>query len=81
MGLVFQIPVIILFLVKSRLVSVAQITHYRRHCYLITVTVGAILTPPEVFTQLLMAGPMILLFELGVLLGRWSERGRRKGAA
>lgn len=73
-GLVFQFPVVLLVLVQLELVTVARLHELRRIVYFMSVVVATILTPPDVASQILMAIPTILLYELTL----WRMR---KGAA
>jgi len=68
-GLGFQTPLVVLVLVKMGVVSLATLHHYRRHVIVGIVILAAIMTPPDVISQLALAVPMWGLFELGVLLG------------
>ncbi len=77
-GLVFEMPLVILFLTKIGLVTHRTLGRYRRHAILAIVIVAALVTPtPDPFTQLVMAVPMYGLYELGILL---SWRVARKKA-
>ena len=69
-GLVFQTPVIVLFLVATGVVSVDALKRYRRHVWVASFVIGAVLTPPDVLSQVMMSLPLILLFEFSLLLGR-----------
>ena len=62
-GIAFQLPVVILILGRMGLVSSSQLRDKRRHVIVALLVVAMILTPPDVMTQLLMAGPLILLYE------------------
>jgi sec-independent protein translocase protein TatC len=52
------------------MVNAAFFSRYRRYAIVIAVIFSALLTPPDIFSQLLMAGPVILLYELGILGAR-----------
>ncbi len=62
-GLAFQLPVIILILGKMGVVNSTQLREKRRHVIVALLIVAMLLTPPDVLTQLLMAAPLILLYE------------------
>src|SRR3989338_4350021 len=63
-GLMFELPLVLLFLVKLRIVNAAWLARYRRHAILTIFITAAIVTPtPDAFTQLLLAGPLIILYE------------------
>jgi sec-independent protein translocase protein TatC len=73
-GLVFELPTILLVLGKLGIISSDQLRHYRRHFVIVALIISAILTPPDVFSQLLMAIPLLLLYELCIWLVRATER-------
>jgi len=73
-GLAFETPIVVIFLAWSRIVSTAAMRRARRYVLLGCVVVGAVLTPPDVISQILMAGPMYLLFEAGLFVARMTER-------
>lgn len=80
MGLGFELPVVILLLVKIGIVDYALLKKARPYMVIINLVLGAVLTTPEVFTQVLMAVPLQLLFELSVLVAWYWERKARKAA-
>ncbi len=68
-GLCFQTPLIMLFLERVGILTVADFRSKRKFAILIMVAVAAILTPgPDVFSQCMLAVPMIILYELGILM-------------
>ncbi|HEX7489609.1 MAG TPA: twin-arginine translocase subunit TatC [Anaeromyxobacteraceae bacterium] len=70
-GIIFEVPVIIGFLSMVGLVSVEFLTKYRRHAIVANVTLAAIITPTgDPFNLALMAVPMILFYEIGIVLAR-----------
>ncbi|MDQ6963306.1 MAG: twin-arginine translocase subunit TatC [Mariprofundales bacterium] len=70
-GLVFQIPLIVLLLVRLGLVELSALAAKRRFVAVWAFIVAAILTPPDIISQTLLALPMIALYELGMLSARW----------
>lgn len=68
MGLVFQLPVVTYFLGRLGLVSRSLLKHYRRHAFIAIVVIAAFITPPDVFTLILVALPMYLLYEVSIWL-------------
>jgi sec-independent protein translocase protein TatC len=80
LGAVFQLPLLMSFLAATGLVGSAPMRKYRGHFVVGALIVGAILTPPDPFTQILMAGPMIVLYELGIWCARAAERRRNRSA-
>lgn len=77
-GMVFQIPLVFWFLGAIGLVSSEFLRINRKYAILVIAIVSAIITPPDVFSQLLMIGPLLILYELGVFLIRLTERGRAR---
>jgi len=70
-GVVFELPIIILFATRMGLITTQALAKNRRYAVLIAFIVAAILTPtPDVFNQTLMAVPMIILYEVGILASR-----------
>lgn len=74
LGAVFQLPVVMLALARLDLVKPEVFGKYRGHMAVGALVIGAILTPPDPITQMLMAGPIILLYEIGIWAGRWAVR-------
>jgi sec-independent protein translocase protein TatC len=78
MGLGFQFPLVVLFLVKIGVLSHSDLTKYRRHVAVLSLILGAVLTTPEVVTQVAMAIPLYGLYEICIWIA-WSwERKKRK---
>lgn len=67
-GLVFQLPVVFWFLGSIGLINTKFLRRNRKYALLIIVIISAILTPPDVFSQVLMAIPLMLLYELGIFM-------------
>jgi len=80
LGLVFQVPLVMYFLARSGLVDPETFRRVRRYAILTGFVLGAMLTPPDPFTQIMLAGPLICLYEIGILISRAAWR-RAQGAA
>ncbi len=65
LGAVFQLPVVMLALARLELVEPKTYSKFRPHCIVAALVLAALLTPPDPFTQLMMAVPIILLYEIG----------------
>ena len=74
LGVVFQTPLVMYHLVKWNIVSVAAIQEHRKVAILVGFIIGAVFTPPDPFTQIMMAVPLILLYDLGALAAAPSRR-------
>jgi len=68
-GLAFEVPIVVMLLVRLGVTSVAKLRQVRPYMIVGAFVIAAIVTPPDVLSQLLLAVPLWLLFELGVLLG------------
>ena len=73
-GVVFQVPVLVLLAVKAGVVSADSLAQKRPYAVVIILIAAAILTPPDVVSQLMLALPGWLLFECGLLLARRIEK-------
>ncbi|MGA2691599.1 MAG: twin-arginine translocase subunit TatC [Opitutaceae bacterium] len=80
MGLGFQFPLIVLFLVKIGVLTHEHLKKYRRHVAVLSLILGAVLTTPEVVTQVAMAIPLYLLYEVCIWIAWYWERKKRKAA-
>lgn len=67
-GILFQLPIVVFFLTKAGLVTPKLMREYRRHAYVVIVTISAILTPPDVFSQILLAIPLIGLYQISIFI-------------
>jgi sec-independent protein translocase protein TatC len=80
-GFAFELPLVITLLARAGMVSPDLLSHYRRHFGLAALVVSAIVTPDAtLFTMLLMAVPLVILYEIGILGARWFGP-RKSGAA
>ena len=81
-GLVFELPVVITMLSMIGVVTPQFLSKNRKYAILLNFVIAAVLTPtPDIINQLLMAGPLCLLYELGILSARiFGRRGRRAAA-
>jgi len=78
MGLGFQFPLVVLFLVKIGVLTHAHLTKFRRHVAVLSLILGAVLTTPEVVTQVAMAIPLYLLYEICIWIAWYWERKKRR---
>ena len=79
-GIVFELPVVIFFLTKMGVVNPSLLRKNRKYAILIAFIVAAILTPPDVITQCMMAVPLIVLYEIGILVSvtAWKKKQQKK---
>jgi sec-independent protein translocase protein TatC len=74
LGVIFQLPLLMNVLVRLDLVRRDVFATYRMHFVVAAFIIGAMLTPPDPITQLLLAGPMVLLYEVGLFSTRFIQR-------
>ncbi len=75
-GLVFELPVVMYFLSRIGVVSVPTLRAKRKYFIVLSFALAAILTPPDVITQFMMAIPLVALYEVGILMAMMA--GRKK---
>ncbi|WP_020677600.1 twin-arginine translocase subunit TatC [Geopsychrobacter electrodiphilus] len=69
-GLVFELPIIIFFLARMGVVDYKWLSSKRKYALVVAFVIGAVLTPPDVFSQASIAIPFILLYEVGIIVAR-----------
>jgi len=75
-ALMFQLPVVVYFLSMSGLVTSKMLKAYRKHSVVVILIVSAVITPPDVVSQLLIAMPILVLYEVGIFIAKGLERKR-----
>jgi len=81
MGLGFEQPLIILMLVKIGILNATQLKKFRPYMVVINLVLGAVLTTPEILTQITMFFPLQLLYEISILVASYWERQEKKREA
>ncbi len=77
-GILFELPVIIYFLSKLGLVTPAFLRKYRKHAIIVNLILSAIITPPDVSSQALVAVPLLFLYEISIIISARVEKSRAK---
>ncbi len=67
-GLVFELPIIVYILSKLNLLTPKIMHKYRKHAYVVLLIISAIITPPDIFSQILICIPLVLLYEVGIII-------------
>ncbi len=75
-GLIFELPIIIYFLSRIGLVTPVFLKKYRKHSIVVILLLAAIITPPDIFSQVLVCLPLLVLYEAGIVISRRVERKR-----
>lgn len=79
-GLLFLLPVVIFIFSKLGIITPQFLKKYRKHALVVILILAAIITPPDLFTQVLVTIPIYGLYELGILLSKSVERKRRQAS-
>ena len=69
-GVIFELPILIYFLSKAGLVTPDFLRKYRRHAIIIVMVLAATITPPDIFSLMLVTFPLILLYEAGIVISK-----------
>jgi len=77
-GLVFELPIIAYFLTKIGIITPTFMRKYRRHAIVVIFIVAAIITPPDVFSQTLVAIPLLLLYEVSIFISVYVVKNKEK---
>ena len=67
-GISFELPVVLLFAVQSGLVQIDTLQGYRRYIYVAMFVLAALFTPPDVVSQLIVAFPLVIFYEMGIIV-------------
>jgi len=76
-GVIFELPIIIFFLTKIGMVTPHFLKTYRKHAIVLFVVLSAIITPPDVFSQILVSIPLFFLYEFSIKISKRVEKKRR----
>lgn len=69
-GLVFEMPVLVFFLTKIKIITPAFLKKYRKHAFIVILIIAAIISPPDVLSMTLIAIPLWLLFEISIMVSK-----------
>jgi len=69
-GLIFELPIVLTFLTRYGIVQYRTLIEYRKHIYILFLVVGAAITPPDVISQIMVGLPLIIFFEISLIVVR-----------
>lgn len=75
-GLAFQVPIVVMLLVRFGMVEIDKLKSFRGYFIVLAFIIAAVVTPPDVISQLALAIPMCLLYEVGIIAAGWFAKGR-----
>ena len=76
-GLAFQVPIVVMLLVRFNLVTTDKLREFRGYFIVVAFIVAAVVTPPDVISQLALAVPMVILYEIGIIGAKWFVKASR----
>jgi len=74
-GIVFELPLILMFLTKIGIATPVFLMQKRKFAVVLILILSALITPPDVITQLILAGPLMFLYEIGIVVSKWVYTG------
>jgi len=77
-GVVFEMPILIYFLAKAGIVDTAFLKKYRKHSLVLILTISAFITPPDVLSQVIVSIPLLILYEIGILISKRVAKNKNK---
>ena len=77
-GVAFELPVLVYFLSKIGVLTPKFLRKYRRHSYVVLLIIAAIITPPDVLSQMIVCIPLVILFELSIIISGKVEKAHLK---
>jgi sec-independent protein translocase protein TatC len=80
-GVVFELPILVLFLTKIGILTPEFLKKYRKHAIIVILVIAAIITPPDIFSQLLVSFPLYLLYEISISISKRIVRQKKEKEA
>jgi len=77
-GIAFELPVVVFFLSKIGVLTPRFLRKYRRHSYVVLLIIAAIITPPDVLSQMIVSVPLILLFEISIFISARVDKANKR---
>jgi len=79
-AVMFELPLILYMLIKAGMVTPKQISGYRRHTIVVVMLLAAIITPPDIFSLLIVSLPLLVMFEITILFAKRRQHVQKKQA-
>jgi len=76
-AIIFELPVAVMFLTRIGLLAPQMLTKVRKYAYFVLVIIASMISPPEIISHLSVAAPMILLYEVAIIVSKWTFKKRQ----
>jgi sec-independent protein translocase protein TatC len=73
-GLVFELPVLVMFLTRLGMITPFFLSKIRKYAYFVLLIIAGIITPPDVMSQIIVMIPLVILYELSVMISRYTYK-------
>jgi sec-independent protein translocase protein TatC len=73
-GILFQMPVIVMFLTRLGIITPAILVKIRKYAYFVLLVIGALITPPEIISHLMVTVPLLILYEISIIISRFGYK-------
>jgi sec-independent protein translocase protein TatC len=77
-GIIFELPIIIYFLTKAGVVTPKSLVKYRKYALVLVLVLAAIITPPDVASQIIVAIPIVILYQVSIFISRIVVKNQNK---
>lgn len=77
-GIAFELPVVVFFLSKIGVLTPRFLRKYRRHSYVVLLIIAAIITPPDVLSQMIVSVPLVLLYEISIFISARVDKANKR---
>ncbi len=77
-GVVFELPIIAFFLSKVGILTPSFMKKFRRHAYVVLLLVSAIITPPDIFSQIMVCIPLVILYEVSIVISTRVQKANKR---
>ncbi len=76
-GLSFELPILLLVLAKAGIITAEDLLHHRRHAVVVAFLIAALITPPDLISQIALGTPILILYQISIWLIRWTSADKK----
>lgn len=77
-GIAFELPIVVYFLSKIGILTPRFLRKYRKHAYIVLLIIAAIITPPDVLSQMIVTVPLVILYEISIFISARIEKANKR---